>query len=270
MHRHRNSIHRGSASSSKLLILGTQRPSATRPGPGRPPIEKQTLARGPKGIAEYRRAGAQALRARLQNMGPDEREALRQLQELAEDDDFDPACLTSAKARKAEEDCRTRRDRTQLRNAAFQAQMPAMVTAYTRYRAAQDSMPTRAREYTPPPQNSVDSEEVYTIQVVDMLATSKLAVTLDPRGGGIAPALIMEGLVPCAPWTPNVAIAVRVLEAYRVAHVRCPQLGIQPHVKSLCDVHGVPYRPYRSQQFSIAYGVYLAIRRQTDECIEAN
>ncbi|KAJ7474445.1 hypothetical protein B0H11DRAFT_1333315 [Mycena galericulata] len=143
--------------------------------------------------------------------------------------------------------------------------MPQMVTAYTRYCAEQDSMPTRAREYTPPLADSVEEEEVYTIKVVDMLDTSKVEVKLDPRGGGIAPALIMEGLVPCAPWTPNVAIAVRVLEAYRVAHVRCPQLAVQPYVKSLCDIHGVPYKPSVSQQFSIAYGVYLAIRRQTDQ-----
>ncbi|KAJ7730105.1 hypothetical protein DFH07DRAFT_756414 [Mycena maculata] len=95
--------------------------------------------------------------------------------------------------------------------------------------------------------------------------TSEVEVKLDPRGGGIAPALIQEGLVPCAPWTPSVAITVQVLEAYRVAHVRCPQLAIQPYVKSLCDLHGVAFHPYLSQQFSIAYDVYLAIRRRTDE-----
>ncbi|KAJ6592957.1 hypothetical protein B0H19DRAFT_890330, partial [Mycena capillaripes] len=73
------------------------------------------------------------------------------------------------------------------------------------------------------------------------------------------------GLVPCAPYKPDVAITVRVLEAFRVLHARAPQLAIQPYVKSLCDLHGVPFRPYLSQQFSIAYDVYLGIRRQTDE-----
>jgi hypothetical protein len=64
-------------------------------------------------------------------------------------------------------------------------------------------------------------------------------VKLDPRGDGVAPALILEGLVPCAPYKPDVAIAVRVLEAFRVLHARAPQLAIQPYVKSLCDLHGV-------------------------------
>jgi hypothetical protein len=94
---------------------------------------------------------------------------------------------------------------------------------------------------------------------------------------------VREGLLPCAPWKPSVAITVRVLETYRIQHVRCPQLAIQSFVKSLCDMHGVSgalfadwpplilmqtaYRPYLCQQFSIAYDLYLDIRRRTDECI---
>ncbi|KAJ7846839.1 hypothetical protein B0H14DRAFT_3086242 [Mycena olivaceomarginata] len=70
--------------------------------------------------------------------------------------------------------------------------------------------------------------------------------------------------MPCAPWKPSVVIATCVLELYRTTHIRCPQLAIQSFVKSLCDLHGVPYRPYLRQQFSTAYDIYLEIRRQTD------
>ncbi|KAJ7300506.1 hypothetical protein DFH08DRAFT_919255 [Mycena albidolilacea] len=70
--------------------------------------------------------------------------------------------------------------------------------------------------------------------------------------------------MPCAPWKPSVVIATRVLELYRTTHIRCPQLAIQSFVKSLCDLHGVPYRPYLRQQFSTAYDIYLEIHRQTD------
>ncbi|KAJ7708496.1 hypothetical protein B0H14DRAFT_3082218 [Mycena olivaceomarginata] len=66
-----------------------------------------------------------------------------------------------------------------------------------------------------------------------------------------------ERLFPCAPWEPSVAIPVRVLEAYRIQHVRCPQLAIQSFVKSLCDMHGVAYRPFLCQQFSIAVMLLL-------------
>ncbi|KAJ6457334.1 hypothetical protein C8R45DRAFT_1056376 [Mycena sanguinolenta] len=71
--------------------------------------------------------------------------------------------------------------------------------------------------------------------------------------------------MPCAPWQLTVAIRIRVLEAYRVMHVRCPHLAIQGFVKSLCDIHGVAYHPYLCQQYSITYDLYLDIRRRTDE-----
>ncbi|KAJ7878793.1 hypothetical protein B0H14DRAFT_3435392 [Mycena olivaceomarginata] len=86
--------------------------------------------------------------------------------------------------------------------------------------------------------------EIYEIQVVDMFETSNVDVKLDPRGN-----------------------RARVLEAYRVAHVQCPHLAIQSFVKALCDLHGFPYRPYLCQQFSIAYDLYLDLRRRTDECV---
>ncbi|KAJ7859473.1 hypothetical protein B0H14DRAFT_3084935 [Mycena olivaceomarginata] len=75
--------------------------------------------------------------------------------------------------------------------------------------------------------------------------------------------------MPCAPWKPSVAIATRVLELYRTTHICCPQLAIQSFVKSLCDLHGVPYRPYLRQQFSTAYDIYLEIRRQTDCLVDS-
>jgi hypothetical protein len=101
-------------------------------------------------------------------------------------------------------------------------------------------------------------EEVYELTVVDLYGESSILercdmiiymrvllecytqdVVLEPTAGGIAPSLILQGLMPCAPWTPTVAISTRVLELYRVTHVRCPQLAVQPFVKSLCDLHGV-------------------------------
>ncbi|KAJ7814400.1 hypothetical protein B0H14DRAFT_3090110 [Mycena olivaceomarginata] len=75
----------------------------------------------------------------------------------------------------------------------------------------------------------------------------------------------MEGLIPSAPTSLTVAINIRVVEAYCVIHVRCPHLAVQAFVKSLCDIHGVPYRPYLCQQFSIAYDLYLNLRRRTEE-----
>lgn len=73
-------------------------------------------------------------------------------------------------------------------------------------------------------------------------------------------ALVRQGLIPCAPITPTLAFPVRVLELYRTNHLRCPRLAITPFVKGLCDLHGITFQPYLSQQFSISYDLYLAVR----------
>ncbi|KIK12934.1 hypothetical protein PISMIDRAFT_57725, partial [Pisolithus microcarpus 441] len=39
----------------------------------------------------------------------------------------------------------------------------------------------------------------------------------------------------------------------------CPHLSIQAYVKSLCDMHGVPFYNHCSCQFSIVLDVYLQI-----------
>lgn len=83
-----------------------------------------------------------------------------------------------------------------------------------------------------------------------------------------------QGLVPCSPDRPSVAITTRTLETFRILHLRCPRLAIQPFAKSLCDIHGVAFRPYLSTQFSIAYDLYLAalalIRRRVQTALGRN
>ena len=69
-----------------------------------------------------------------------------------------------------------------------------------------------------------------------------------------------EGLIPCAPYLPTLTITVRVLELYRNSSLRCPHLSINSFVKALCDLHGVPFRPYLRKQFSICFDIFLAIR----------
>ncbi|KAJ7248760.1 hypothetical protein C8J57DRAFT_1522232 [Mycena rebaudengoi] len=150
--------------------------------------------------------------------------------------------------RKKYVDNRTCRDRAQLRANAFEAQMADMLKAYMAWCAKGDGVPgPQAHEGSPPAM-----EEVYELTVVDLYECYTQDVVLEPTAGGIAPSLILQGLMPCAPWTPTVAISTRVLEPYWVTHVRCPQLAVQPFVKSLCDLHGVPFWPYLMQQFSIA------------------
>ncbi|KAJ7778568.1 hypothetical protein B0H14DRAFT_3095839 [Mycena olivaceomarginata] len=78
----------------------------------------------------------------------------------------------------------------------------------------------------------------------------------------------MEGLIPCVPFKPSVAITVKVLEVYRVAHARCPQLAIQSFVKTLCDLHGVyTLSTVPAETISICYDLYLDLRRNSEKTV---
>ncbi|KAJ7143092.1 hypothetical protein C8R43DRAFT_954234 [Mycena crocata] len=244
-------------------------------------MKKITLTQG--GKEKYRRAGEKKLRERMNAMTPENREGFAQLQEMAADDDFDADDLPAApnvvnlgdildgsaridishaggefdtlereieedsgeddaeEKKQRAEDWRTRRDRTETRNRQFLSQMPEMVKAYLRL-CAEPEMPARPGAERNARAPTVD--EVWELDVVDMFNTTNIEVKLNPRGDGVVPALIMEGMMPCAPYEPNVAIKIRVLEAYRVMHCA--------------------YKPYLCQQFSIAYDVYLDIRRRVD------
>lgn len=101
-------------------------------------------------------------------------------------------------------------------------------------------------------------------------ASSNGKVALRQGDLSVPAAFAREGLIPCAPYLPTLAITVRVLELYRNASLRCPHLAINSFVKALCDLHGIPFRPYLRKQFSICYDVYLAIRLRVDQRIQVS
>ncbi|KAJ7027673.1 hypothetical protein C8F04DRAFT_964922 [Mycena alexandri] len=76
--------------------------------------------------------------------------------------------------------------------------------------------------------------------------------------------LIRHGLIPCAPWNPKLAFTIRLMELFRVAHLRTPTLSIQAWTKTISDLHGDAFKPYRSQQFSVSYDVFLGLLDNVD------
>ncbi|KAJ7021912.1 hypothetical protein C8F04DRAFT_972130 [Mycena alexandri] len=74
--------------------------------------------------------------------------------------------------------------------------------------------------------------------------------------------MVSQGFVPCAPYKANVAFSIRVLEIFRIAHLRTPQLSMHAWMKTVADLHGLPFKPYRAEQFSIAYDLYLGFLRR--------
>ncbi|KAJ7214578.1 hypothetical protein GGX14DRAFT_359992 [Mycena pura] len=85
----------------------------------------------------------------------------------------------------------------------------------------------------------------------------------------VSSAFTRQGVMPVSPYSPTVAITIRVLEFFRAAHLRCPRLGIQAFVRTLCDLHGIAPRPYLVYQFTVAFDLYLALRAIVDKRVQA-
>ncbi|KAJ6569171.1 hypothetical protein B0H19DRAFT_1209333 [Mycena capillaripes] len=74
--------------------------------------------------------------------------------------------------------------------------------------------------------------------------------------------------MPVAAFHPTVVISLRALEVFRVASLRCPRLGVQAFIRTLCDIHGVAPRPWLASQFSVTLDVYFAIREVVDRRVQ--
>ncbi|KAH7917998.1 hypothetical protein BV22DRAFT_1108467 [Leucogyrophana mollusca] len=96
------------------------------------------------------------------------------------------------------------------------------------------------------------------VKVVDIFNAETTSLTILPTDAFVASALVRQGLIPCSPISPTVAITIGALELYRVARQRNPHFSIQAFVKTICDLQG--FHRYLSRQFSIALDLYLEIR----------
>ncbi|KAF8524734.1 hypothetical protein JB92DRAFT_2703082 [Gautieria morchelliformis] len=74
--------------------------------------------------------------------------------------------------------------------------------------------------------------------------------------------MVRHGYIGTVPLHPSLAFSCQVLELVRVLTARCPQLSLQSFVKSLCDLHQVPYRATFRNHLSTALDAYLGILRQ--------
>ncbi|KAI6022186.1 hypothetical protein BKA83DRAFT_4463979 [Pisolithus microcarpus] len=181
---------------------------------------------------------------------------------------------TSQEVRVKCPDYRTFRDRSAKQTATFSVQLDVMMEAYMAWSLNQggaggkgffDSDERRTREEQ---QGKCDGMDIklLSVLVLDVFCNThgtagaeKTSITVGPTDRYLSSALVCHSLIPCSPITPKVAITVSALNLYHTARQCCPHLLIQAYVKSLCDMHGVPFYNHRSHQFSIALDVYLQI-----------
>ncbi|KAG2109133.1 hypothetical protein DEU56DRAFT_874515 [Suillus clintonianus] len=145
-------------------------------------------------------------------------------------------------------DTRTRRDRVLRRNKAFAEQLPAITDAYLAWSLAkckEGFFERLERENL-----GLDGFDYgqWPMSVIDVFYAEKVILRILPADATISSALVRQGVMPS-------------LDLYRVAHLRSPQLSIQAFVKTMCDLHGVSFHRHLSRQFSIAFDLYLQVRR---------
>ena len=99
--------------------------------------------------------------------------------------------------------------------------------------------------------------------------TAKTTVYYLEGDAFVTSSFIRQGLMPCSPYTPTTAISIRTLELFRITQLCSPHVSIHSFVKTLCDLHTVPFKPYLSRQFSIAFDLYLNIRNSVDHTVQA-
>ncbi len=82
------------------------------------------------------------------------------------------------------------------------------------------------------------------------------------------PAVLMrQGVIPCAPYSPELLISVRTMEVFHNTHLQCPRLSLQAFLRILCDLNSIAYEPYMYQQFTICYDLYVAILKRVEHHI---
>ncbi|KAJ3833520.1 hypothetical protein F5878DRAFT_517957, partial [Lentinula raphanica] len=68
-----------------------------------------------------------------------------------------------------------------------------------------------------------------------------------------------SGIIPTSPLQHSLGFTLRTIDLYHKLFVRCPRLGMQSFSKSICDIHGLAFKPHLSTQLSAAFDVYVAI-----------
>ncbi|KAG1797356.1 uncharacterized protein HD556DRAFT_1267601 [Suillus plorans] len=160
-------------------------------------------------------------------------------------------------------DKRTRRDRVLRRNNAFAEQMVVMTDAYLVWSLTkcEDAFRGFFERLEKEGLGSDSNCGQWSISVIDVFYAEKVSLRILSTDATISSALVRQGVMPCSPISPTVGITTEALDLYRVAHLRSPQLSIQAFVKTVCDLHGVAFHRHLSRQFSIAFDLYLQVRR---------
>ncbi|KAF7323820.1 hypothetical protein MKEN_00603300 [Mycena kentingensis (nom. inval.)] len=157
-------------------------------------------------------------------------------------------------AKRRRVDRRKRWHRSQLIVDGFGPQMANVADAYEDFELFR-SQHGPYHPYTPPEGAIIDSQR--EIFVVDVVAAQYTKIHFLRSDRYTADSLVRQGLFPCSPYFPSVAFTFATLELFHSLHLRCPRLGKQAFLRTLCDLTTTAPRDYLQKQFTIAYDLFL-------------
>ncbi|KAJ7744928.1 hypothetical protein B0H16DRAFT_1463071 [Mycena metata] len=166
---------------------------------------------------------------------------------------------------KRAKDLRKRRDHIAKQVSLFAGQMKAIGDAYMQWGVeVRDNL---YEDRAPFPEDKI-AKHMPPVTVVDVFRTYTACIPIRKGDVFTAASFFARGLVPCASHRPKVVFSIRLLDLFRVMHLRTPQVSIQSWVKAIANLHGVPFKPYQAQQFWVAYDLYLATLKESKQRVD--
>ncbi|KAJ3965393.1 hypothetical protein EV361DRAFT_966865 [Lentinula raphanica] len=145
---------------------------------------------------------------------------------------------------------RCRKSRIILDQARWEEQMPELVEAY---------MDFCHRRFNGSNYNG-QVKERHLVQVWTSFGCSTKEVPVFYSDRFHNTSYIRSGFIPFNPLLNASMVSLETMELYHHLFMRCPRLGIQPFVRAISDLQGIPYKNHISVQFSTAYDLYSRIR----------
>ncbi|KAJ7150008.1 hypothetical protein C8R43DRAFT_1128075 [Mycena crocata] len=157
-------------------------------------------------------------------------------------------------------DHRTREDCTQVMVDVFAHQMEDLTNAYVAWSltTSEEGLETQYEESA---EIIIDNKHTGH----QLLSSIYLDVRVSKSDLFVPYAFVRQGMMPISASCPEVVLTICMLKVLCRTSLRCLCLCIQAFVRTLCDIHNVPPRPYLSVQFTVAFDLYLVLRAAVDK-----
>ncbi|KAL0570828.1 hypothetical protein V5O48_011124 [Marasmius crinis-equi] len=149
-------------------------------------------------------------------------------------------------------DYRTRRDKIEIDQRRWAAQIEGMSDAFMDYSYRKQERKCYEGE--------VQSYQVS--KAVDFFYCIDEELAHFAGDGYKSASIVQQGYFPCNPLIHKSVISIRAFELYQHLFVCCPQLSIQPYVRAICDFQSVRFMNYLCVQFSSAYDAFIAVKKR--------